>query len=315
VTVGEVRLGYPPDEMAEPNLNDVAIFVRVLQRGGFAPAARELRVPTSTVSRTIARLEEAVGARLVQRTARAFVPTAEGRAFFEEASPAVAALREASRAAGESRTQPQGLLRVTAPSALGSTFVSRVVAAYVARYPGVAVELDLSNRLVDLIAEGFDIAVRAGHLADSALVARKLGRPGQLVVASPAWLRGHALPRKPADLARSEALLFRSASGTATWTLQGTEGKSTVQVKGRIAAEDFAVLRAAALNGAGVALLPRLICAADILDGQLVHLLPEYMGEGGTTCVVYPSAKHVPPKAIAFRDLLLETCAELEKAS
>jgi DNA-binding transcriptional LysR family regulator len=146
--------------MAELDLNDVAIFVRALQRGGFAAAARELGVPTSTVSRTIARLEEAVGTRLVQRTARAFVPTPEGRAFFDEAFPAVAALRQASRAAGESRAKPQGRLRVTAPPALGATFVTQVIVEYVAKYPDVAVDLDLSNRPVDLIAEGFDIAHR-----------------------------------------------------------------------------------------------------------------------------------------------------------
>lgn len=299
--------------MAELDLNDVAVFVRALQRGGFAAAARELRVPTSTVSRTIARLEEAIGARLIQRTARAFVPTAEGRAFYEEASPAVAVLRQASRAAGESRSKPQGRLRVTTPTALGATFVTQVVVAYTARYPEVAVELDLSNRVVDLIAEGFDVAVRAGRLTDSALIARKLGQPGQLAVASPAWLRRNAAPKDPADLAAQDAVLFRSSSGAATWTFQGPAGETSVDVKGRVLAEDFTALRAAALGGAGIALLPRLICAADIRSGQLVRLLPEYVGEGGAAYVVYPSTRHVPPKVAAFRDLLFEVCAEIEK--
>jgi DNA-binding transcriptional LysR family regulator len=301
------------EAMAELDLNDVAVFVRALQRGGFAAAARELGVPTSTVSRTIARLEERVGTRLIQRTARAFVPTAEGRAFFDEASPAVAALRQASRAAGESRARPQGRLRVTAPAALGSTFVTQVVVAFVAKYPDVTVELDLSNRVVDVIAEGFDIAVRAGQLADSALVARKLGRSGQLVVAAPGWLKGRAPPKKPAELAAHEALVFRASSGTSTWTFLGPDGESSVDVTGRIAAEDFTVLRAAALGGAGIALLPRLICAADIRSGQLVRLLPEYVGGRGVTCVVYPSAQHIPPKVAAFRDLMLEMCAQIEK--
>jgi DNA-binding transcriptional LysR family regulator len=225
----------------------------------------------------------------------------------------VATLRQASRAAADSLTKPHGKLRVTAPPALGTTFIAQVVVAYAARYPDVTVELELSNRVVDLIAEGFDIAIRAGRLADSSLVARKFGATGQIVVAAPKLFGRKPLPKKPAELMAYEGILFRSTSGTATWQLQGPDTKSAVEMKGRVLADDFLVARAAALGGAGIALLPKLICAADVRSGHLVRLLPDHESEGGLAYLVYPSARHIPPKVTAFRDLLFEECARLEQ--
>jgi DNA-binding transcriptional LysR family regulator len=160
--------------MAELDLNDVSAFVRVIELAGFAKAARELGVPTSTVSRAVARLETAAGTRLVFRNTRGVRTTAEGQAFFAEVAPAVQTLRHAARGVEGHSSEPRGLLRVSAPNDIGATFVARVVAAFCERYPEVSVNVELSTRTVNLVQEGFDVALRAsGALRDSSLVARK----------------------------------------------------------------------------------------------------------------------------------------------
>jgi DNA-binding transcriptional LysR family regulator len=292
--------------MADLHLDDIAVFVRVLQRGGFAAAARELGVPTSTVSRTVARLEATVGARLLQRTTRAFGPTAEGREFFAAVSDSVAHLEQASRTVVMSSPTPHGRLRVTAPGDLGSTLVAEAVAEYVTRYPTVSVELELTARVVDLVAEGFDVAIRAGQLTDSSLVAKKIGLLQTIIVGSPAYLARREAPRAPADLAQHDLILFRAPGGHSIWTLRGPSGETAIEVTGRLAADDFSFVRAATLGGAGLALLPQVVCGADLREGRLVRLLEEYDSGGGTAYVVYPSSRQVAAKVAAFRDVVIE---------
>jgi DNA-binding transcriptional LysR family regulator len=292
--------------MANLDLNDIAVFVKVLQRGGFAAAARELGVPTSTVSRTVARLEKAVGVRLVQRTTRSFGPTAEGRAFFTEVCPPVMQLHQAARVAGAVDPTPHGRLRVTAPNDLGSTLVADAVSEYVARYPEVSVEVDLSVRVVDLVAEGYDVAIRAGRLADSSLAARKVGTLEAVIVGSPAYVARRGTPQRLDDLSRHALVLFRAPSGRSAWMLRGPEGEVALEVKGHLSTDDFAFVRAATLKGAGLALLPRVAVAPLIRVGELVRVLETYEANLGALYVVHPSTRHVPAKVTAFRDIVVE---------
>src|SRR5262245_23005638 len=179
-------------------LDDLSMFVRVMEAKSFSAAARELRLPTSTLSRAVARLEDRIGAQLLVRTTRSLAPTAEGAALFEGAHGPLHALRDLARMAPFGRDAPQGVLRLTAPNDIGEGFVADVVARFTARYPAVRVEVELTARTVDLAAEGFDVALRAGYLRDSSLVARKLGEMPGFLFASPPYVGRRGFPEVPA---------------------------------------------------------------------------------------------------------------------
>jgi DNA-binding transcriptional LysR family regulator len=287
------------------DLNDLRVFVRVVDRGGFAVAARELGIPTSTVSRTIARLEASTGTRLLQRTPRSVNATSEGRAIYTSVHEAVATLERAARALEPATRQPKGVLRVTAPTDIGSTFLADIAVAFAERYPLVQVDMALTNRSVNLVDEGFDVAVRAAlRLADSTLVAKKLGDIEHALYASPRYIEAHGAPSSPADLAEHRCIVFRGKDLEKPWTLH--DGKRTIEivVRARLGGDDFGYVRAAVLAGGGVALLPRLVCAKDEAAGRLVRVLPNFEAKGAGLYVLYPSAAHVPARVSAFRDFV-----------
>jgi len=295
--------------MAALDLNDVAAFVRVVERSGFAKAARELGVPTSTLSRAVARLEAATGTRLVYRNTRAVTPTSEGQAFYAEVAPAMLTLQQAARAVDGNEREVRGRLRVSAPNDLGSTFVAGLVAGFTARYPLVDVNVELSMRQVNLVREGFDLALRASEkLNDSSLVARKAGDLEAALYASPGYLSAWGAPTELDDLDAHRCVLFRPDNGEAIWTLHGPEGVVERRVRGRIGGDDHSFVRGAALAGAGVALLPHLIAADDVASGRLVHVLPQYAMRGAALYVVYAAARVLPAKISAFRDFALQSC-------
>lgn len=305
--------------MTPPDLNDVAIFVRVVEHAGFAKAARELGVPTSTVSRAVSRLEETLDARLVHRNTRNVTPTSEGRAFYAAVSPAVATVNQAARGVEGGRA-PRGRLRISAPNDLGGTFVPGVVAAFVERYPNVAVDVELSLRRVNLVQEGFDLALRAsGKLSDSSLVARKVGNLETDLYASPAYVEAHGLPTTLEGLADHACVLFRPQDGQEVWSLEGPEGAVSHTARGRLSGDDYAFIRAVVLAGAGIALVPRILATDDVASGRLVRVLPRYVMRGAALHVVYAAGARVPMKIAAFRDFMIEaftrTCPSKNVAS
>lgn len=295
--------------MAVLDLNDVAAFVRVVGRAGFAPAARELGVPTSTLSRAVARLEASTGTQLVHRNTRSVTPTSEGRTFYSEVAPAILTLQHAARAADGNEREARGRLRISAPNDIGSTFVAGLVAAFTERHPNVDVSVELSMRHVNLVQEGIDVALRASDkLSDSSLVARKAGDLEAALYASPGYLSSWGAPAGPADLDAHRCVLFRPDNGECTWRLHGPEGVIERRVRGRIGGDDHSFVRGAALAGAGVALLPHLIAADDVAAGRLVHVLPQYVVRGASLYVVYAAARVLPAKISAFRDFVLQSC-------
>ena len=296
--------------MAALDLNDVAAFVRVVERSGFAKAARELGVPTSTLSRAVARLEAATRTRLVHRNTRNVTPTSEGQAFYSEVAPAMLTLQHATRAVEGDHREPWGRLRISAPNDLGSTFVAGLVAAFSERFPHVEVSVELSMHQVNLVQDGFDLALRAsGRLRDSSLVARKAGDLEAALYASPSYLSSRGTPTEPADLVAHRCVLFRPENGEVCWTLEGPGGAVEQRVRGRIGGDDHSFLRGAALAGAGVALLPHLIAADDVAAGRLVHVLPQYVMRGASLYVVYAAARALPAKIAVFRDFVLQSCS------
>ncbi len=293
--------------MADLNLDDLAVFVRVVDRGGFAGAARELGAPTSTVSRTIGRLESSAGVRLFHRTTRHVRPTTEGRELYASVAPALSTLRAAARAIEPPTRQPRGRLRVTAPNDLCANFLSDVIVAFANRYPLVHLDFALANQHANLIDEGFDVAVRATvDLGDSSLVARKLGELEQHLYAAPKYLEKHGTPATCHDLTDHQCVVFRAKDLARTWVLRSASGDASVPVRGRIGGDDFIFVRAMVLGGGGIGLLPAINCAADEASGRLVRVLPDYRARGASLYIVYPSAKNVPPRVTAFRDFVVE---------
>ena len=295
--------------MPDLDLNDVAAFVRVVENSGFAKAARELGVPTSTVSRAVARLEETVGIRLLHRTTRNLSVTSEGQAFHQRVAPLVASLRDATRTLGTSGKEPEGLLRITAPNDMGSAFLSEEVVRFTDRYPLVHVDLVLTNRKLNLVSEGIDVAVRAGRLESSSLVARKIGTLQVELYAAPSYAERHRLPGTLAELSKHHIVAFGAKDGKITWQLEGPRGQETAELNTRITGDDYGFVRATTVAGGGIGLIPRMIASSDVATGRLVRVLPEYGLKGAALHVIYPSARQVPTKVAAFRDFLAKSCA------
>ncbi len=291
---------------AAPALDDLSGFVRVVELASFARAARELGVPTSTLSRAVGRLESRLGVRLLHRTTRRVRVTDEGAELHLRVAPALLALRDAVRDAEASETVPRGRVRLTAPSDIAATFLADVIGEFALAYPEVDVELLVTQRTVDLVAEGVDLAVRAGVLRDSSLISRRLGSVEGWLCASPEYLARRGVPRTLADVVDHDLILFRANRGRATWRLEIGSRQSSLDVRGRISCDDFTFVRAALLAGAGMGLLPAPVAAHDIVEGTLVHVLDAHSEDLGALHLVYPSARHLPAKISALRDFLAE---------
>ncbi|MCU0683492.1 MAG: LysR family transcriptional regulator [Polyangiaceae bacterium] len=289
------------------DLNAVAAFVKVVEAKGFRAAARALGVPTSTLSLRVARLEEGLGTRLLARTTRTVRLTEVGEAYYRHVAPAVSALRGAERFAIDPSVRPAGRLRVTAPLELGQLVFGDVGAELLRRYPEVELHVELLDRKVDLVAEGFDLALRAGKLPDSTLVARKLGAPQRArLYASPAYLERRGEPRRPSDLVGHDCLVMSALPRPNVWPFRGPREAIEVEVRARASANSFLILRRLAEAGHGVARLPELRGAAALRAGTLRAVLDAFCPPPVPLHAVYPSARHVAPKVRALLELLEE---------
>jgi DNA-binding transcriptional LysR family regulator len=277
----------------------------VVEAGSFTAAARDAGLPKSSVSRAIAALERDLAVRLIHRTTRRLQPTEAGRAYYESVSCALAGLDEATAAVSELQDTPRGTVRLTAPTDLGDRLLPPILVGFAARYPEVRVDVVLTQRFVDLVHEGIDLALRVGRLGDSRLVARLLGPVRAGVFASPRYLERRGAPRTVAALAEHECVLFRSSSGQAVWKLVGPRGMETVEVRGAINADDHHMVREAAA-GQGLALLPIVACAGRDDAADVRRVLPRHAAEGPPLHLVYPSTRLVPKRVALLRDQILQ---------
>jgi DNA-binding transcriptional LysR family regulator len=282
------------------DLNDVAIFARVVRAKSFTAAANQLGMPKSTVSRKVSELEQHLGTQLLRRTTRAIHLTDAGIMFFQYAERIVADLDEASRAVSRLHQSPRGLLRVTVP--LGLDFLGPIVHAFLAKHDEVQVEIVCSDRLVDMVNEGFDVAIRAGRLADSSLVGRPLCSMQNLVVASPSYLETRPAPSTPEDLLHHRCLVFGAGSDRGTWALRDGDREFTTNVNSRLVVNDYHMLREAAVAGQGIALLPIDKCSEPLLKKELVRILPSWASRLIPLSVVYPATRLLSPKVKLFVD-------------
>ncbi|MGK3995849.1 LysR family transcriptional regulator [Sorangium sp. So ce1024] len=292
------------------DLNRISVFVRVVDEQGFTAAARALGLPKSSVSRSVALLEEALGARLLHRSTRSVRLTEAGAAFYERASRGVATLEEAAAMVADLQGVVRGTVRITAPVDVGISMLEPAVARFVKRHPAVRVDVVLTGRVVDLVEEGFDLALRAGPVRDGSLIARKIGQIEDALYASPRYLERAGVPARLADLAAHRCVLFREPRGRAAWTLQGPAGDETVEVQGSLTVDELSFARRAVLAGVGVGLLPAFLCARDVARGRLVRVLPSHLASGAPLHLVYPSARYLPHRVAALRDLLVEALTQ-----
>jgi len=286
------------------DLNDMIIFARVVDAGSISGAAREMGQPKSTISRRVKQLEEDLAVRLLQRTTRSLKLTELGAVFYERCKRVQAEAEEAERSVSLGQDTPRGVLRLTAPVETGLTRLGTVVAEYSKRYPEVQIELDLSNRFVDLVEEGYDLAIRAGQLPDSTLVARRLGSSRMVVCTSPEYIARYGTPSTPDELNQHTLLLYSHTLKKSTLTFTGAQGIVSVQLTPQHCANSLFVLRDMVLSGYGITLLPESHVRTDMVKGTLVQLLEDWKLPEDGIYAVYPSPRHLTPKVKSFIDFL-----------
>ncbi len=282
-------------------------FVRVAETQSFSEAARRLRSSKSAISRNVAALEAELGARLFNRTTRALNLTEAGRAYFERVSRILADLDDADRALGQLQARPRGRLQVSAPMSFGFLHLAPALPEFLARFPEVDVEISLNDRFVDLVDDGFDLALRIGALPDSSLMARRIAPIRRTVCASPDYFRRRGTPQAPDDLKAHECLRNSNVARTQEWRFVDPDGKPRlVPVSGRVSANNGDALRIVALAGFGVAMLPTFIVGTDLRDGGLAPALDRFVPQDLAMSAVYPHSRHLSPKVRAFVDFLIE---------
>ena len=286
------------------DLNDMIIFANVVDAGTISGAARNLGQPKSTVSRRIKLLEGELGVRLLQRTTRSLKLTELGAVFYERCKRVQAEAVEAEHSVSAGQERPLGVLRVTGPVETGVTQLGTLVAEYAKMYPEVRVVLDLSNRFVDLIEEGYDLAIRAGQLEDSTLVARRLGSSRLLVCASPRYLEEHGTPTTPRELKKHPLVLYSNGLQKLTFNFSGPQGNARIQLEPQHCANNLVVLRDMVKSGYGLTLLPESHTHRDVAEGSLVVVLEDWKLPEDGVYAVYPSPRHLTPKVKSFIDFL-----------
>lgn len=291
------------------DLNDLYFFAAVVDHGGFSAAGRALGVPKSRLSKRVAQLEERLGVRLLQRTTRRFVVTEVGERFVTHCRAVLEEAQAAQDAVDELRAEPRGVVRLSCPVSLTQTVLAHVLPDFMTQYPKMQVRVTSSDRRVDVIGEGFDLAIRVRNKldTDANLVVRSFGQGRTLLVASPALLNSLGRPAKPAELARLPALSMREHEGAQVWELIDASGMElSVEMQARLVTGDFAMLLEAARRGMGVALLPEFVCAPAITRGELEVVLPQWSVPEGIMHFVYPSRRGMLPGVRALVDFLAE---------
>lgn len=292
------------------NLIGIDVFVKVVQCGSFTGAAKLLGMPVTTVSGKIRNLEDRIGQTLILRTTRKLSITDAGKLYFEHCLKAIEEVGEAERALQSKQSEPEGTLRITAAPDIGHVILPNLLKKYLHTYPNVNVELILTNRIVDLVGESIDIAIRPGALKDSTLIARKFIEGDALLWASPEYLKAYGVPKKPADLVEHKFVTFKPL-GTSIKLKNGKISKA-VKMKSRITLDDFEAAKIFTTIGTGIGLIPDFLCRQEQLANELVRILPDWsldLGRDakGQVSFVYPPHKYTPPKVQAFVKMALES--------
>lgn len=289
------------------DLNEILAFIKVVENQSFTGAAKSLGLPKSTISRKVALLEERLGVRLLQRTTRKLKLTDSGSAFYEHCSRGLNEIEEAEHAVMLYQQIPVGTLRITAPVEFGTNplFIS-IVTEFLRDNPNVTLDVELSGRIVDLIEEGFDLAIRAGQLLqNSSLIARKLAAVSHQLYVSPKYIKSNGPIKQPKDLQNHNCILFSPAQSH-TWKMSRLTEVENINVQGNLHNNSILFQRDAAVAGLGIANLPQFLCVGELNRGQLQTVLDNWQLDGSSIYAVYPTRKHLSPKLRVFLNLLIE---------
>lgn len=282
-------------------------FIHVVESGSFTAAADKLGVTKSYASKLVSRLEDRLGVRLLNRSTRKLTVTEAGRAYHEHCAAVLAALEQAEMAATELQIRPRGKLRLSVPSLFGAQHLMGPMTSFKLRYPEVSLEINFADRRVDLLAEGFDLAIRAGVLHEENLTARRLATAAMFPCASPQYLERYGSPQKPEELAHHECLIYAYETLPDTWTLTNGQCEVTVTVSGTLVANYAQMLLEAAIAGLGICFLPHFHTYSYLREGSLVRILPQWQRPDLVPVhAVYPTTRHVPAKTRAFIDHVVE---------
>ncbi|MBM0491201.1 LysR family transcriptional regulator [Aeromonas jandaei] len=285
--------------MNNVDLELMGLFATVVEQGSFTRAAELMGMPKSSVSQKISRLEAQLGVRLLQRTTRRLSLTPQGEVYVEHCQGLLTLARSANLAMARLRSAPTGRVRITAPEATGTLLLGRILAEFRALYPEVVLELTLSDEQLDLVGEGYDLALRAAPLKDSSLICRRIGQVPRHLVAAPAYLAAHGMPQQLSDLGRYACLVH---SALPLWPLQ--EGGWRPQ--GACISNSLLALRELAINEGGIALLPHHVCEGDLASGRLQKVLPELAVPSNPFYLIYPSREHLAPALRTLMDFVAE---------
>jgi DNA-binding transcriptional LysR family regulator len=287
------------------NLSGMAVFAQVVESRSFTAAAQRLGMSKAAVSKQVSRLEERLGARLLNRTTRRLSLTEIGAAFYERCARIVAEAEEAELAVTRLHAAPRGTLRVDAPVSFGLQYLAPILPAFMAQNPELSVDLTFNDRFVDLVEEGYDVAVRIARLPDSSLVARKLSESRALVCAAPGYWQRRGRPVHPADLAAHNCFAYSYLATRNEWRFRGPDGPASVRISGSLTANNGDVLREAAVAGLGVAMLPAFMVCDELRAGRLEPVLRDFEADPVGIQAVYPHNRHLSAKVRAFIDHLV----------
>ena len=289
------------------DLNDWLMFAQIVEIGGLSAASRQLGVPKSTLSRRLTKLEDDFGSRLVIRRGRTFELTEAGRLFYQEAHRLTEQVANSTERLSEGTQQEGGSLRMTAPKTPGGYFLGTWLAEFLQLHPDIRIELDLSDHVVNLYEQGYDLALRVGPLADSALIARKLGTSERILVAATNYLKQYGQPESPTDLSQHQCISFgEQRSGRSSWAL--TQGKRSQQVNfcSALRCDDMATTMQITRTGAGIALIPAFVCRESLESGTLQRVLPQWYGPTAEFHLVYTERELMPNRVRLLVDFLTE---------
>lgn len=284
-------------------LYQMRLYIRVVETGSFSAVARELGTIQPTVSKQLTALEDHLGVRLLNRTTRQLSPTEAGRKYYERCKRILDEISDLESSLSDLQTRPTGMLRVHAAVAFGQLYMLPVMFKFRRLYPGLAIDLMLSDRYVDLIQEGVDVTIRFGELRDSQLVARRIGGSTRVCVASPAYLRARGTPKSPGELFSHNCITYNYLFSN-EWEFETAHGPTTVRVGGDFRANSALTIRAAALEGIGIAHMPTMFVQEDIDNGRLVRVLEDYGPPAVDVHAIYPSARFLSSKVRLFLDFV-----------
>jgi DNA-binding transcriptional LysR family regulator len=284
------------------DLNEVYVFIKVVEAGSFVGASKQLNMPSTTVSRKIQKLEETLGVRLLQRSTRKLHVTDIGQHYFENCQQSLVAIEEANALASQSRSEPTGVLRITSPTDFAIHYLQSWINDFLALYPDVQIELEVTDRYVDIIDERIDIAFRSGELKDSSLIARRIGPKQSVFCASPAYLDKAGSPNKPEDLTHHDCIIMGTSLKNQYWRFDSAENEITIPVTGRYAVDNMQLVVQAAHNSKGIAQVPYPLAIKSLENGQLIRLLSDFSVPVQSMYIIYPSHKHLAKNVRAFID-------------